>query len=129
MKFLATCLGFFLISQSLALGKGIEFFHGTLAEAKELASQEGKLIFIDAFTTWCGPCKRMSAQVFTQEEVGEFYNQTFVNLKLDMEKGEGKDFQPCFLWIQKAPLYIKWWVVWMQATLSSWVNLLPQNLR
>jgi hypothetical protein len=35
----------------------------------------------------------MSANVFSQQEVGDFYNQTFVNLKLDMEKGEGMEFQ------------------------------------
>lgn len=93
MKVLFTAIGLFLVAQLTVFAKGIEFFHGTFAEAKEAAGQQGKLIFIDAYTTWCGPCKRMSAQVFTQEEVGEFYNQTFVNLKLDMEKGEGRDFQ------------------------------------
>lgn len=93
MKIFATCLFLLISGHSLLIAKGIDFFHGTLAEAKEVAGQQGKLIFIDAFTTWCGPCKRMSAQVFTQDEVGEFYNQTFINLKLDMEKGEGKDFQ------------------------------------
>lgn len=93
MKSLATCIIFLFLSQTTLTGKGIEFFHGTFAEAKELAGQQGKLIFVDAFTTWCGPCKRMSANVFTQEEVGELYNMTFINLKLDMEKGEGKAFQ------------------------------------
>lgn len=93
MKIFTSWIIALLLSNSFSFGKGIEFFHGSLGEAKEVAGQEGKLIFIDAFTTWCGPCKRMSSQVFTQEAVGEFYNQTFINLKLDMEKGEGKDFQ------------------------------------
>ncbi len=93
MKFISTWLTIILFSQTILWGKGIEFFQGTLAEAKEIAGQQGKLIFVDAFTTWCGPCKRMSANVFTQEEVGDFYNSTFINMKLDMEKGDGKTFQ------------------------------------
>lgn len=69
--------------------KGIKFFHGSFAEALTKAEQEDKLIFMDAFTTWCGPCKRMAASVFPDENVGAFYNANFINLKVDMEKGEG----------------------------------------
>jgi thioredoxin-related protein len=71
--------------------KGIHFFHGTFAEAVEKAGKEDKLIFMDAFTTWCGPCKRMSANVFPDEAVGEYYNSNFINVKMDMEKGEGPE--------------------------------------
>ncbi|MBK8502281.1 MAG: thioredoxin family protein [Saprospiraceae bacterium] len=93
MKSLATSMVYLLIGLSTLFATGIEFFHGTLSEAKQIAGQQGKLIFVDAFTTWCGPCKRMSANVFSQQDVGDFYNQSFINLKLDMEKGEGKEFQ------------------------------------
>lgn len=72
--------------------QGIEFLHGTWDEAIELAQKEDKIIFVDAYTTWCGPCKRMSENVFTQAEVGNFYNSNFINLKLNMEKGEGLKF-------------------------------------
>ncbi|MGH1336322.1 MAG: thioredoxin fold domain-containing protein [Aureispira sp.] len=68
---------------------GIDFFKGTLAEAQEKAAQEHKLIFMDAYTAWCGPCKQMSRNVFTAPEVGAFFNKHFVNIKVDMEKGEG----------------------------------------
>ncbi len=93
MKTVFTIICTFLICHATSIGKGIDFFHGSFEEAKVLAAKEGRLIFIDAFTTWCGPCKRMSATVFTHEDAGEFYNNTFINLKLDMEKGEGKEFQ------------------------------------
>ncbi len=73
--------------------QGIEFFHGSFEEALEKAKEEDKIIFVDAYTTWCGPCKRMSKTVFTQKEVGEFYNENFVNLKIDMEKPDGRKFQ------------------------------------
>ncbi len=58
-------------------------------EALAKAAKENRIIFVDAYTTWCGPCKMMSRDVFTQENVAEFYNSNFVNLKIDMEKGEG----------------------------------------
>lgn len=72
--------------------QGIEFLHLTWDEALELAQEEEKIIFVDAYAVWCGPCKRMSKNVFTQTEVGNFYNKNFINLKLDMEKGEGLKF-------------------------------------
>lgn len=72
---------------------GIEFFHGTWAEALEEAQKQDKIIFIDAFAVWCGPCKKMAKDVFTDDRVGQFYNANFVNLKLDMEKGEGLAFR------------------------------------
>jgi thioredoxin-related protein len=90
-KWIAIVFSFCLCSTAAA--QGIEFFQGSLDEAKEVARQSGKLIFVDAFTTWCGPCKRMSRNIFPLEEVGSVYNDAFINLKLDMEKGEGRNFQ------------------------------------
>ena len=68
---------------------GIEFFAGSWDEALEKAKEENKLIFLDAYATWCGPCKRMAKNVFTDAEVGEFFNANFINFKMDMEKGVG----------------------------------------
>lgn len=67
---------------------GIEFADMTLEEAKALAKKEKKLIFIDVYTTWCGPCKMMARTSFKDEAVGETYNAQFINLKLDAEKSE-----------------------------------------
>ncbi len=69
-----------------AHAEGIEFFHGTLEEAKAKAQKENRLIFIDCYTTWCGPCKMLAKFVFTDRELGNFNNENFINLKLDMEK-------------------------------------------
>ncbi len=69
--------------------KGIRFFEGSFAEALKLAEKENKIIFMDAYAVWCGPCKRMAATVFPDPAVGDFYNANFVNIKVDMEKGEG----------------------------------------
>ena len=61
----------------------------TLAEAK----QANKFIFLDAHTSWCVPCKWMAANVFTDPSVAEFFNQNFINAKIDMEKGEGPELR------------------------------------
>lgn len=69
--------------------RSIAFEHGTFAEIKEKALKENKLIFMDAFTTWCGPCKQMARNVFTNDTVADYFNTNLVNAKIDMEKGEG----------------------------------------
>jgi len=70
-------------------GKGIEFFHGTWKEALAKSKETGKPIFADIYAEWCGPCKTMSNYVFTQEDVGKFYNEKFICVKVDAERGEG----------------------------------------
>ena len=82
------CFQNFIFAQSDV----IPFEQITLKEALEKAGQNKQLVFIDAFTTWCGPCKWMAKNVFTNDEVAKFYGSNFVCLKLDMEKGEGKEF-------------------------------------
>jgi len=75
-----------------AQSTGIEFSHEDWKTTLAKAQKEDKLIFVDCYTTWCGPCKWMSANVFNQEAVGDYYNEHFINVKLDMEKGEGLEF-------------------------------------
>jgi thioredoxin-related protein len=50
------------------------------------AKAENKLIFVDAFTTWCGPCKDMAEQTFPSEELGSFVNDKFISVKVQMDK-------------------------------------------
>ncbi|OAV43459.1 thioredoxin domain-containing protein [Lewinella sp. 4G2] len=76
-----------------AQAQGIEFFHGEWSEALAKAKAEDKLIFVDAYAEWCGPCKRMAANVFPLEDVGSFFNENFINVKMDMEKAESKEFR------------------------------------
>ncbi len=66
--------------------QGIKFSSISLENAKKESLSSGKLIFIDAHTSWCGPCKRMAATSFVDERVGKIYNEKFINLKIDCEK-------------------------------------------
>lgn len=54
------------------------------------AQQTGKTIFLDGYTTWCAPCKKMEKEVFTRTEIANYFNQKFINVKYDMEGHEGE---------------------------------------
>lgn len=73
-------------SESKPSGGGIKFSHISLKKAKEEAKSSGKIIFIDCYTSWCGPCKQMAATSFMDAGVAKVYNEKFVNLKVDIEK-------------------------------------------
>ena len=106
---------FFLISplcvfaQAPETETGIHFEHGTFAEILLKAQKENKMILVDAFTSWCGPCKWMAKNIFPNDTVARFYNQNFISAKIDMEQNEGIDLAkkyevtcyPTFLFIDK----------------------------
>jgi thiol-disulfide isomerase/thioredoxin len=78
-----------LFFSMLGFSQGIEFEHGTWTEVLEKAKQTSKPIFIDVYTSWCGPCKKMSKDIFPLAEVGKVYNANFVCYQIDAEKGDG----------------------------------------
>jgi thioredoxin-related protein len=86
-------LTYFIVSclfiSTLSFAQGVKFEEGKWSEIMQKAKTENKIIFMDAYTTWCGPCKMMSKNTFPDAEVGSYYNTNFVNVKMDMEKGEG----------------------------------------
>ena len=71
--------------------QGIEFMpEGSLLQAAvDKAKAENKLVFLDCYTSWCGPCRMMATKIFPTQEVGDFMNPKYVSIKIDMEKGEG----------------------------------------
>lgn len=76
-------------------------FKTILAKAKK----ENKLVFMDAYASWCGPCKMMEKNVFTDPNVASYYNTNFVNAHFDMEKGEGKAIAKQYM-IRSYPTYL-----------------------
>ena len=86
--FLILFLGF---THILYAQESIQFENKTFSEILAKAKKEKKIIFMDAFAVWCGPCKMMEKNTFPKESVRKFYNENFINARFDMEKGEGKE--------------------------------------
>ncbi len=70
---------------------GIVFIEDSWDEALKQAAKQNKYIFVDAYATWCGPCKMLKARTFTDDKAAAFYNTNFVNVAIDMEKGRGPE--------------------------------------
>jgi thioredoxin 1 len=68
----------------------IQFSVGTFNAIVERAKSENKVIFMDIYATWCGPCKLLKRTTFTDKEVGNYFNTHFINIAVDGETAEGK---------------------------------------
>ena len=79
-------IGFTVFAQD-----GVNFEHLNFREALEKAKSEHKYVFVDCYTSWCGPCKNMTQNVFPQKKAGDYFNPKFICVKYDMEKGEGPE--------------------------------------
>jgi hypothetical protein len=73
-----------------ASDQGISFFKGSLQEGLEKAKFEHKLLFVDCFTTWCGPCKILKKYTFRDAILGDYMKDNYVSLAIDMESAEGQ---------------------------------------
>lgn len=80
------------LSYTLLRVDGINWIKGlSWREIKELAAREKKYIFLDCFTTWCGPCRMMDERVYTNDSVGDFFNTHFVNVKVQLDQTNHDD--------------------------------------
>ncbi|MBI2284496.1 MAG: thioredoxin family protein [Bacteroidetes bacterium] len=68
---------------------GIQFISSDWSKALAEAKKQHKLIFLDAYASWCGPCKLLKKKTFPDKSVGDFFNANYINIAIDMEKGEG----------------------------------------
>lgn len=85
-----------LLSPFFIFAQGVKFENLTYQEALSKAKAENKLVFVDCYTSWCGPCHEMLKNVFPQPSVGDYMNKKFVCVKFDMEKGEGPELSNIF---------------------------------
>lgn len=63
------------------------------ADAIELAEKSPKKVFIDLYTDWCGWCKRMDANTFTDPKVVAFMNEHFIAVKFNAEQKETLEYK------------------------------------
>jgi len=75
----------FLVTASLDYAQEIKFYEGSFEEAKEEAKKENKLLFIDVYADWCKPCKMLSEQIFTLKNVSTYFNNKFINFRMNAD--------------------------------------------
>jgi thiol-disulfide isomerase/thioredoxin len=78
-----------LVLAGFGQNRSITFMEKPWEDLLREAKSQNKMIFLDAYTTWCGPCKWMAANMFTNDSIADYYNQSFICAHFDMEKGEG----------------------------------------
>lgn len=71
------------------LGAQVRFTPSSISQACEVAATEGKLIMVDLYADWCGPCKIVDRKVFSDSEVGRYVNSRFIALKFDIDDEPG----------------------------------------
>jgi thioredoxin-related protein len=72
--------------------KGVDFVHDlSWQQILQKAKAENRYVFVDCFATWCGPCKRMDKNVYPVDSVGEFMNQRFISVKIQMDTAKQDD--------------------------------------
>ncbi len=87
MKRIACLFSALMICVSV-FAQGIAFQKESYAEVLKMAKKQKKLVFVDIYTSWCGPCRHMAKNIFPQVAAGDFFNAHFLNLQLDAEKSE-----------------------------------------
>lgn len=92
------------LAATLPIMAQTEFRHITYDEAINAAKAENKMVFMDFYTDWCGPCKMMTRDVFPQKSVGDYMNKKFVCIKLNAEK-EGKELADLYK-VEAYPTFI-----------------------
>jgi len=79
----------FIFVAGFSQNRSINFIEKGWSEIISMAKAQNKMIFLDGYASWCGPCKWMAANMFTRDTIADFYNNNFICVHFDMEKGEG----------------------------------------
>jgi thiol-disulfide isomerase/thioredoxin len=98
-------LSCYITAQAQQNEAGIVFRKDAFAAVLKESARTGKLVFIDCYTSWCAPCKWMEKNIFVNDTAATYYNNTFINYKIDMEKGEGPALRQRYN-VQVFPTYL-----------------------
>ncbi len=69
--------------------KEIQFEKITFNQALAKAKRENKMVFMNVYATWCGPCMLLKKTTFKTDKIADSFNNSFINIDIDAEKGEG----------------------------------------
>ncbi|WP_460974570.1 thioredoxin family protein [Spirosoma knui] len=89
MKRLALMFCLLSVAMRAEEPSGVRFFTGSWQQVQAEASRQHKPIYVDFYTTWCPPCRRMTREAFPNPQIGAKFNEHFINYQVDAERGEG----------------------------------------
>jgi thioredoxin-related protein len=73
---------------------GLKFENGlSWEEIKQKAKLERKFIFVDCYATWCKPCKAMDRDVYANARVGNYVNNKFIAIKVQLDTSSKDNFE------------------------------------
>ena len=84
--FLALLLSPLLLAAQTPATKGIQWL--SVEEAQAKAKKVPKPLFIDVYTAWCGPCKMLDRNTFSDPKLAEYVNKHFYPVKFNAESGD-----------------------------------------
>jgi len=90
MKKYIALLIFVLLSSQGFSQESVKWY--TIQEAEKLNKQSPRPMFVDTFTDWCGWCKKMDKDTFTNPVISEILNNKFYPVKFNAEGKESVDF-------------------------------------
>lgn len=72
------------------------------------AQAKDKILLLDFYADWCLPCKMMDQDVFTDQDIGDYLNETFIPIKINGDKDPGRKIAnqylvagfPTLLWLR-----------------------------
>lgn len=85
-----TCMSAYSQNQAPLETSSVKWY--TIQEAEKLNKQNPKPIFIDTYTDWCGWCKKMDKETFTNEVISDILNNKFYPVKFNAEGSESVTF-------------------------------------
>lgn len=83
------------VAWSSAAKADVQWRHETFDQVLQLAQKENKFVFIDFYTTWCGPCHKLDDETFPDASVGKLLN-AMLPVEYDAEKGAGLELAKKF---------------------------------
>ena len=67
----------------------IDFYNGSLNTAKEIATAEGKLYFVQFTASWCEPCRWMDEVTYKDPTLVAYINKNYIPVKVDIDDFDG----------------------------------------